>query len=150
MSVSNNWVVDASVALKWYFRDEEFLTEADSLLEAFSLGAATLVAPSYIRYEVANSLVVASHQGRLSHEQLDDRFQSFLALGISQPFDNEDDIRSAVEWTTHVSVAFYDALYLAVAHRLAYYFVTADKRLHERVEAELPWVIWIGNLETKA
>ena len=148
MRASNHWVVDASVALKWYFRDEEFLPEADRLLEAFSLGVATLTAPSFIRYEIASALVVAKRRGRLAPDQLDERLQSFLALQIAQSFDDEDAVVSAVELTTRVPVAFYDALYLATAQQLAYQFVTADNRLHEATKDELPWVVWIGNLET--
>ena len=110
MRVSNQWVVDASVALKWYFRDEEFLPQADSLLEAFSSGAAILTAPSFIRYEVANALIVANRRGRISQDQLLERLQSFLALHISQPLDDEETLHLAVQLTGQVPVAFYDAL----------------------------------------
>jgi predicted nucleic acid-binding protein len=148
MRVSNQWVVDASVALKWYFRDEELQSQADSLLEAFASGAATLTAPSFIRYEIANAFVVAQRRGRLSYQQLLPRLESFLALNIVQLTDDEELILAAIELTTRVPVAFYDALYLAIAQRLAFNFVTADRQLHERTKNELPWVAWLGNLET--
>ncbi len=147
MRVSNQWVVDASVALKWYFRDEELRSQADSLLGAFALGVATLTAPSFIRYEIANAFVVAQRRGRLSSEQLLPRLESFFALDIVYPGENEEFFHSAVELTKRVPVAFYDALYLALAQRLAFNFVTADRQLHERTKDELPWVVWLGNLD---
>lgn len=147
MRVSNQWVVDASVALKWYFRDEELLSQADSLLESFATGAATLTAPSFIRYEIANAFVVARRQRRLSSQQLLPRLASFFALDIAQPAEDEEVLLSAIELTERVPVAFYDALYLALAQQLAFNFVTADRQLHERTKDELPWVVWLGNLE---
>ncbi len=147
MRVSDRWVVDPSVALKWYLRDAEFLPQADSLFEAFSSGEATLAVPSFIRYEIANSLLVANRRGRLSLEQVLPRFQSFLALQISQPSDDEELFLAALQLASQVPVAFYDALYLALAQRLAYNFVTADTRLHEDTKDKLPWVVWVGDLE---
>jgi predicted nucleic acid-binding protein len=147
MRARNQGVVDASVALKWYFRDEEFIPQADSLLEAFSSGIATITAPSFIRYEVANALTVANRQGRLSLDQLLNRLQSFFALDIVPPTDDDALLLSAIQLATQVPVAFYDALYLAIAQRLDYNFVTADERLHRRTKDKLPWVVWIGNLE---
>jgi predicted nucleic acid-binding protein len=147
---SNRWVVDASVALKWYFRDEEFLPQADSLLEAFSTGAVMLTAPSFIRYEISNAFVVAQRQGRLSKDQLLHRLQTFFDLDIVRLVDGNEVLLSALELTSQFPVVFYDALYLAVAQRLACNFVTADKRLQENTQNQLPWVTWIGDLEALA
>lgn len=149
MRVNDHWVVDASVALKWYFRDEEFLSQADSLLEAFSSGVSTLAAPSFIRYEIANAFVFATRRGRLSLNQLRHRFQSFLALDIAQPTDDEAAMLLGLELATRFPIAFYDVLYLGLAQRLAYNFVTADNRLYELIKDQLPWAVWIGNLEAK-
>jgi predicted nucleic acid-binding protein len=145
-----HWVVDASVALKWYFRDEEFLPQADSLLEAYSTGLATLRAPSFIRYEMSNAFVVAHRRGRISTDQLVQQLQTFLSLDIAQPADGDDVLLSVRELTSQFTVAFYDALYLAVAQALACNFVTADKRLQENTQNHLPWVTWIGDLEAVA
>ena len=123
------------------------MPQADGLLQAFSSGEVTLTAPSFIRYEIANALVVASRSGRLSSDLLLPRLQSFLNLGLAQPIDEEDTLVSAVELTTQFPVVFYDALYLALAQQLAFNFVTADERLHESTKDKVPRVIWIGDLE---
>jgi len=40
--------------------------------------------------------------------------------------------------------ALYDALYLALAQQLALPFVTADRRLYERIR-HLSYAVWIGD-----
>lgn len=123
------------------------MPQADSLLQAFSSGEATLTAPSLIRNEIASALVVASRRGRLSSDQLLPRLQSFLNLGLAQPIDEEDTLVSAIELTTQFPVAFYDALYLALAQQLGFNYVTADEKFHENTKDKAPQVIWIGDLE---
>ncbi len=41
-------------------------------------------------------------------------------------------------------IAFYDALYLALALQLDVPFITADRRLYQRI-AQLPLVVWLGD-----
>ena len=43
--------VDASVAAKWFLRDESGLAEADQLLEACTLGSIILSAPQHVEAE---------------------------------------------------------------------------------------------------
>ena len=147
MRASGQWVVDASVALKWYLRDEEFLTQADGFLEAFSSGLATLAAPHFIRYEIANGLIVACRQGRLTPQQLNPRLQSFWTLNIGPEPDEQDVLLLAVELAMQLPVAFYDSLYLALARRHGYNFVTADRQLYERSKDTVTGTVWIGDLE---
>ena len=40
------------------------------------------------------------------------------------------------------AVALYDALYLALAFRMQCFFVTADRKLYQRI-SHLPGVVWI-------
>ncbi len=48
-----------------------------------------------------------------------------------------------------LDVAVYDALYLAVAERAGATFVTADKRLYDRI-LHLPFAQWLGDLDAAA
>ena len=135
MRVRRHWVVDASVALKWYFRDEEFLPQADSLLEAYSTGLATLTAPSFIRYEMSNAFVVAHRRGRISTDQLLQQLQTFLSLDIAQPADGDEVLLSARELTSQFTVAFYDALYLVHNHETFYAMAALRQAQGERVRS---------------
>lgn len=46
--------------------------------------------------------------------------------------------------------AAYDAHYLALAEMLGCEFWTADRRLHNAVKDELPWVKWLGDFQPPA
>jgi len=136
-------VVDASVAVKWLLTDEEYADQAARLLTAFEDGRLSFVAPEHIRYEVPSAITVATRgrRPRLTEEQGREAIEEFLALGIRLVGD-DDLVRAAYPLARRSGCAFYDALYLTLAERLRLPFLTADRRLYERVR-QLPHVRWI-------
>jgi predicted nucleic acid-binding protein len=137
-------VVDASVAAKWYLRDETDVEQADLLLTRFTTGELVLVAPEQIRYEIPATISVATLAARPRMNKDDGRvaIESFLALGV-HTFGSDDLILSAFSLVHQHGVAFYDGLYLALA---TIPFITADNRLYQRI-AGLPGVIWISDYQ---
>lgn len=148
MTTDPGWVVDASVALKWYLRDEDHVPEALSLLEAYSAGEAELMAPYYIRYEIANALDVARIQSRISADEVESGLDNFLRAGVHLASDSDELLRAAIDVSRRYVVAFYDGLYLALAELTGYQFVTADGRLYRRIQDRVPYARWIGDLRT--
>jgi len=144
MRSEQHWVVDASVALKWYLEDETNVRQAAHLWNAFSAGQATLIAPNYIRYEIANALEVARLQRRITHSQADDKLTSFLGTGVYLEADDDALLRDAINATRRYDVTPYDGLYLALAESLGYRFVTADGGLYRRLRNDVPYVLWIS------
>jgi predicted nucleic acid-binding protein len=142
------WVVDASVMLKWSLRDaaEDFLEEADALREAYVARRIDLIAPCYARYEVANGLEVARLQGRIDSETAGARLDWFLRAEISDAEDDNSLLIAAMEIAWGHSITLYDAIYVALAERLRYSFVTADRRLHKRIAPQVEFVRWIGDI----
>jgi predicted nucleic acid-binding protein len=140
-------VVDASVAAKWYLRDETDVEQADLLLTRFTTGELVLAAPEQIRYEIPATIGVATLGARPRMSKDDGRvaIESFLALGI-HTFGSDDLILSAFSLVHQHGVAFYDGLYLALATILEIPFITADNRLYQRI-AGLPGVIWISDYQ---
>jgi predicted nucleic acid-binding protein len=140
-------VVDASVVAKWYLRDETDVAQADLLLSRFTTGELVLVAPEQIRYEIPATISVATLGARPRMTQDDGRvaIETFLALGIPT-FGTDDLILSAFSLVHQHRVAFYDALYLALATILEIPFITADNRLYQRI-ASLAGVIWISDYQ---
>jgi predicted nucleic acid-binding protein len=147
MTRPKGWVVDASVALKWSLRDEEFREEADALYEAFLARAIDLVAPYYTRYEVANSLEVARLQGRIDAQSADDQLRLFFQMEIGAHEDDDTLLIEALRVARAHSIALYDAIYIALAQRLDFAFVTADRRLHQRLAPKLQGVHLIGDIQ---
>lgn len=50
------YVVDASIAIKWFSNDEEFIAESRQLLYAYREGLVSLIAPDHLYHEVLNAL----------------------------------------------------------------------------------------------
>ena len=144
---SGQWIVDASVALKWHLRDEEYVRQADALFNTFTNGEAQLFAPSFIRYEVANAFLVASRRGRISLEDAREHLRDFLALPIYQAEDSNNLVSSAMELASILNISVYDAIYVELARQISSGFVTADKNLYDRVQETSSETVWIENLQ---
>lgn len=138
-------VVDASVAAKWHLSDEADSDKALAILEPFIQGRLALLAPAHVRYEVASAIAVATigREPRLTREQGQEAIAEFLATGIHLEADSAL-ILAAYLLVHQYGCALYDALYLALAERLDLRFITADRRLYERVR-HLPNVVWIDD-----
>ena len=127
-------VVDASVAAKWHLPDEDHADTADAILQRFVRGELLLWAPDYIRYEVPAAITVAT-QGRsprLLPEAGRQAIEKFLDLGLSTT-DSRRLVLDAYPLVHQFGCALYDALYLALAQRLGIPFITADRRLYQRI-----------------
>jgi predicted nucleic acid-binding protein len=117
------FVIDASVAIKW------FVDEPDRAYARFWLDSScTLVAPDLLRVEVANIAWKKQTRGEMTSDQaaetlaaLEDVFDWF------EPADRH--LSSALEMACELSHPVYDCLYLACADALATSVVTADRRL---------------------
>lgn len=138
-------VVDASIAVKWYLRDEDHAPEALNLLERFTEGALTLLAPAQLRYEIPAAITVATRlaQPRLSLPVARLAIEKFLALDLTT-VDDDDLVLAAYDVAHRYGCAFYDALYLALAQRFRIPLVHADGRL-QRLVGHLPDVVWIAD-----
>lgn len=146
MRSSSRWVVDASVALKWYLRDEQDLAAADQLYNAFTANLTELIAPHFIRYEVMNALEVARIQGRIDGDQAMDALDQFLSLRIYQGEDDDELLRRSMVVSRRYVITPYDAVYLALAEETSSLFVTADRRLYGRIDAQTPIARWLGDV----
>jgi predicted nucleic acid-binding protein len=143
--VAGAFVVDASVAVKWHLPDEDDADIAFALLDQFEQGEVDLLAPYHIRYEVGSAITVATlgRGPRLSRVEGELAIAEFLALQLQTRTDDAL-IPSAHALVHQHGCAFYDALYLALADRLQLPFITADRRLHQRI-GHLPNVVWLGD-----
>lgn len=136
-------VVDASVAAKWHLTDEPDADAAAELLARFAERAFALLAPTQIRYEVSSSITVAtlSTPPRLTRAEAETAIVEFLALDLTLT----DDTTLALDAFRLVhqhGISYYDALYVALALRHGVAFVTADRKLYNRVQ-QLPGLVWV-------
>ena len=134
MNAGPGVVVDASVALKWFFPDEEFVREAGELLRLFRNDELQIRAPALIRYEVAQALETGRRQGRITDEEASKDLGELLSLDIHAREDSYDLLAGAQSVARQIGSSVYDGVYVAYAEMLGFSFVTGDEALLRLLE----------------
>lgn len=126
-------VVDASVAVKWFFAKEPHAAEALALVR----DDPALIAPDLVIAETCNAAWKWLRLGRIAATELDEiaaslprYFSEFTAAAILAP--------RAVAIAAALAHPVYDCLYLALAELRQLPLITADARLLARL-AGSPW-----------
>jgi len=124
------YIVDASVILKWVLGDEreKDQREALKLLQNWVNGLAIVSAPPLWQYEVGNFL------GREVPEEAETKMKLLLNLHIRNVELSDTMYRQCFAWMRDFKITFYDASYLAVAHEIGAYLVTADARFAAKMD----------------
>ena len=137
-------VVDASVAVKWYLRDELDIEAADRVLDDFREGRAALVAPNQIRYEVPSAIRNAIRTGRQTPSRGRLAVVGFLALRIPT-VDDDSLIEAAYDLALRFGCSLYDGLYLALAECIGCPLIYADQHLRNALGTRFPRALWLGD-----
>ncbi len=121
-----NYVVDTSVALKWYVqRGEPDVKKAFLLLESYSRGQCALRVPDLLLWELANALTLGR---RLKPTEVSEALTHLRGLGTDLRSVQWSTLQSAVEIATLVDATVYDSYYLALALESGGVLVTADEK----------------------
>ena len=79
-----NIVIDASVLLKAYFKDESGHSAAQELIKSYAKGECNFIAPSLITYEIINACVVAHRKGRIALDLVKEALDEKLYNAVSK------------------------------------------------------------------
>ncbi len=126
-------VLDASLTLAWFFKDERTPGADAVLTEVTEKGA---VVPSLWRLEVANALQMALRRKRIDVAFRDSALTQLSRLSISADPDTD-----AYAWTMTLQLAdrfqltLYDAAYLELADRRRLPLATLDRELRDASSA---------------
>src|SRR5260221_9458087 len=125
-------VVDASVAVKWFY-PEEREASAQRLIE----GGERLLAPALIRVEVAAALVKRARTGVVSAQMASRILDMWFAASGGQLviFPDEQDLPAASRLALELQHPIYDCVYLALAQRHDIPLITADAVFARRATA---------------
>jgi predicted nucleic acid-binding protein len=122
-------VLDASLTLSWFFKDERTAGAEAVLTQVTETGA---VVPGLWRLEVANGLQMALRRGRIDAAFRDAALTQLARLSIAADPDTD-----ACAWTATLQLAdrfrltLYDAAYLELAQRRRLPLATLDKELRD-------------------
>ena len=137
-------VIDASVALKWVFSDEEGIEQASQLLADSFARRLVLHAPDLLGYEWGNGVWAALRQQRILWEEALAVMSALPMLNIR--FHSFAEIKDlALELAHRYQRSYYDSAYLALAQQLGVWCFTGDKRLYNVLHQQLDWLRWVGD-----
>ena len=124
-------VLDASVALKWIFGDEEGGEKAKVYREGHVTGEETVAVHSLFFYEIAN--VLATKTG-LSTKDASEAFSLMWNFDLEVFGLGLDEFLEGITLSRQYGITVYDAAYVGLARRLGCLFVTADSRLYKKIK----------------
>jgi len=132
-------VVDASVALKW-FLPESGNAGAENLLTAFLIGNVSLYAPDLLLIEAASALW---RRSVVLKELLPADAKAIYRDLLTLPLNFQPSERLAAP-AFSLAIAHrhsaYDSVYCALAIEMDCEFVTADRKLAEKLRRALPFI----------
>ncbi len=134
-------ILDASVVVKW-FSEEEYTDKALEIRERIRMGEEKVVVPDLLLYELANAL---RYNSNFDANDVSDALTSIFDMDMDIVTPIPETINSAVTLAFEYNITVYDAFYVALAKETELTFITADRRLCERV-SNLDFVKFIENI----
>ncbi len=122
------YVVDASVAVKWFISDP-YSKQAAKLLD----DDVPLAAPELIYAEVANALWTAVRRGEMSDAGMRDALDVLADVALVVPTSMKQLMAAAAHLATDLAHPVHDCMYLALAIQEQRPVITADRRFYEAV-----------------
>jgi predicted nucleic acid-binding protein len=120
-------VLDCSVALSWYFEDEQSPFVMQIMDRVIEDGA---VVPAIWRYEIANGFQSAIRRRRIDALYRDESLKSLISLDIEIEAETLDQVWTRVAILAgHYRLSVYDAAYLELAQRRALPLATLEEAL---------------------
>jgi predicted nucleic acid-binding protein len=119
-------VIDSSVVHKWLHALGESRTEeATHILHEHLEGSVTLLAPSFMPVEIANSL---RWKRRIEHTEAIELIADLASIDIALFDSTYERVRRATALAYEHAMSVYDALFLGLAEEMGCPLLTADRR----------------------
>ena len=129
-------LLDSSVVLKWFRRDEVWRDVALQLRQAYIEGRMLIYVPDLLTYEIAN---VLRFKPDLSQGQVQAAVNSLYDMQIRIVKGSREVIKEAIRIAYLYDVTVYDAAFVAIAENLNAPFITADDKLSQKL-GKAPYV----------
>jgi predicted nucleic acid-binding protein len=109
------FILDCSVTVAWFFKDEHDDSIMNLLISTKTLGA---VVPALWNLEIRNALLYSERKGRLTSIETTDCFTRLANLPISvEPSPSDLILDDILKIARHYKLTVYDAAYLELALR---------------------------------
>lgn len=125
-------VLDASVVLKWIFDDEDGGDCAVRLRDEHIAGKEIIAVPDLLFYEIGNVLATKT---RLSEAAVAEAFALLWDFSLERFDLGLDEFQGSLTLCRKYKITLYDAAYVELSRKLKCSFVTADRKLYEKVRS---------------
>lgn len=137
------FVLDASIAVKWYSAyGEDDLARVDELLQVYVEGSCEFMAPTLIVYELGNAL---RFNPNFKVPDIKRAMKDFFDLQITLE-DPSQFMNSAIDLAFKYSLTVYDAVYAALSQITGIPLITADYQFYTRAK-NLPFIVALRDLK---
>ena len=144
MSIRNNYVLDASVIIKWFI--PEIYWERATLLQNYPDSG--LHAPDFTQLECTSILSKKVRLKELQHNEANQIQELLLQIPV-QMYPWQDLLLEAGQVAHETYRSIYDCLYLVLAKHLKGKMVTADNKLYLSLKESEDWsdyLLWIEDI----
>jgi predicted nucleic acid-binding protein len=133
------FVLDASVAIKWFVPEVHSVAAIRLLDEAVHLSAPDLIAP-----EIGSALWKKIRRGEITPEEGSEIIEAFATIPV-EVYSSAELLEAAMALAIELDRSVYDSLYLALAVAQNCELVTADRRFHSVVSgsslaSQIRWI----------
>jgi len=125
------YVIDTSVAVKWFSKAEDDTANALLLRQQMLDGICSLTVPDLLIYELANAL---RHNPNFTSKDVKVALDSIFNMGIEIREADGLIISHAIDIAFRLNVTVYDAYFMALSEIEKIPFLTADYKFIERVK----------------
>ncbi|OGP91180.1 MAG: hypothetical protein A2156_02645 [Deltaproteobacteria bacterium RBG_16_48_10] len=135
-------LLDSSVVLKWFRRDEIWREAALKLRKAYLDGHMVILVPDLLIYEIAN---VLRYKPDLTQLQVQEALTSLYDMQIRMGEISQLMIMEAIQLAYFHAITVYDATFIAMANYLKVPFISADEKLIQDL-GKIPYVHHLSDL----
>ncbi len=118
-------IIDASVAAKWLFKNEQGAKRAREILQSHIAGEDIIIVPDLFFYEIANMAVT---KGYLSSQKIALFLTKIYEAKLSIYSITEADVKEAAKLAKKYKTSVYDMLYAVIAKTQKLNLITADEQ----------------------
>lgn len=139
---SDRVVLDSSVIIKWFRRNEVLQEQALELRQIYLDGRISIHVPELLIYEIAN---VLRHKSDMDRSKVQQALQSLFDMQIGIEHINPEMMERVINIAYSNNITVYDAIFVTLAEHLEADFITVDERLLQKL-LNIPYAYHLTNI----
>lgn len=136
-----NYILDASVILKWFLKEED-TDKALEIKQSYILGEIDLIEPDLLLYEFTNGL---RFQKGINEKEINEAIEDLFTFQINFITPTISSLKFTNSIALEYNTTVYDAFYISLAKETNSYFITSDSKLFDKISS-LPYVKMLSGL----